>query len=305
LGQPVEQIEQALARGRQLLFAARAQRPRPSLDDKVLAGWNGMMLRAFALAANAFGRADYRLVAEQNAAFVLEHLRDDQGRLLRSWKDGRAGTTGGFLEDHALLADGLLALYEATFEPRWLHEARALADVMLGQFWDDEIGGFYDTAASHEALIVRPRETGDNATPSGNSAAADVLLKLALIFDQPHYRERALQVIGGMAQLMAQYPTGFGRYLAAAEFALAAPKEIALVGEPEHADTRALRDAIFRPFLPNKVVVLTRGGQQPAQIASPLLTGREQIGGAATAYVCQNYTCQRPVTTVEALQAQL
>ena len=305
LGQTPEQVEATLAHGRRVLFEARNKRPHPALDDKVLAGWNGMMLRAFAHAANALGRDDYRQIAEQNAAFLLENLVDSEGRLLRSWKDGQPGTIRGFLEDHALLADGLLALYEATFEPRWLHEARRLADVMLDTFWDDQIGGFYDTASDHEALIVRPRDTGDNATPSGNAAAADVLLRLALIFDEPRYREKALAVIGSMRQYMAQYPTGFGRYLAAAEFALGAPREIALLGEPDAAATRALRGAIFTPFLPNKVVVLAQPGEQPPAVASPLLEGREQIDGVATAYVCQNYACQRPVTTVEELTEQL
>ena len=298
------QVAELAARSRQTLFDARAGRPQPTRDDKVLTGWNGMMLRAFAHAAAALGRDDYREIARQNAAFVLENLRNTDGKLLRSWKDGRAGATAGFLEDYALLADGLLALYEATFEERWLLEARALADTMLASFWDDAVGGFYDTATNHEALIIRPRDTGDNATPSGNSAAAELLLKLAVIFDLPGYRERALTVLGGMTQLMAQYPTGFGRYLAAAEFALATPREIALVGVPDAADTQALREAIFTPFLPNKVVVLQRP-DAAAAIASPLLAGRTQLGGRATAYVCQNYACQLPVTDAEALRAQL
>ena len=299
-----QRVAELAAHGRQALFDARAQRPHPTRDDKILTGWNGMMLRAFAHAAAALGRDDYREIARQNAAFVLENLRDGDGMLLRSWKDGRAGATAGFLEDYALLADGLLALYEATFEERWLLAARTLANTILASFWDDTVSGFYDTATTHEMLIIRPRDTGDNATPSGNSAAAELLLKLAVIFDAPDYRERALTVLGGMTQLMAQYPTGFGRYLAAAEFALATPHEIALVGAPDAADTQALREAIFAPFLPNKVVVLQRP-DATATIASPLLEGRVQIDGHATAYVCQNYACQLPATDVEALRAQL
>ncbi|HEX9373606.1 MAG TPA: thioredoxin domain-containing protein, partial [Roseiflexaceae bacterium] len=319
-GQPVERVEQIVERSRQLLFAARARRPRPDLDDKVLVAWNGMALRAFAQAADALGRDDYREVARQNAEFLLRELRSKDGTLLRAWRrgpgardqgSGMAPTpdprppTPGFLEDHALLADGLLALYEATFEPRWLLSARALADSMLARFWDDAIGGFYDTAAGHEALVVRPRDTGDNATPAGNSAAADVLLRLAAIFDDATYRARAETVLGGMASLMARYPTGFGRYLAAAEFALAAPKEIALVGEPNAPDTLALREAIFRPFLPNKVVLLRRPDEDPPAIASPLLEGRAQIDGRATAYVCEHYVCQLPVADPAALAEQL
>ena len=303
-GQPVEKIEALVERSKQKLFAIRAQRPKPALDDKVLTAWNGMALHAFALAATALGREDYREIARQNAEFLLRELRRD-GRLLRAWKDGKAGTSQGYLEDHALLADGLLALYEATFEPRWLQETQALADTMLERFWSDEIGGFYDTASDHEQLIVRPRDTGDNATPSGNSAAADVLLRLAAIFDNHAYRERAMTVLRSMTQFMQQYPTGFGRYLAAAEFALSTPKEIALVGAPDAPDTRRLREAIFRPFLPNKVVVLRDPNEAQPAIDSPLLEGRAQIDGKATAYVCENYACQLPVTDAEGLRKQL
>jgi len=305
----------------------RARRPHPATDDKVLTAWNGMALRAFAQAAGALGRADYREIAGQNAEFLLRQMRAEDGTLLRSWcdrsenrdwrleiRDQEAAQSPisnlqspvpGFLEDHALLADGLLALYEATFEPRWLLEAKALADTMLARFWDDAIAGFYDTAADHQALVVRPRDTGDNATPSGNSAAAEVLLRLALIFDQAEYRARAEAVLGSLAPFMARYPTGFGRYLSAAEFALATPKEIALVGDPDAPDTQALRAAIFGPFRPNKVVLLRRPEEASPPIPSPLLEQRAQIGGVATAYVCENYACKLPVTDAEALAKQL
>ena len=299
-GMPVERVEQIAARGKQALFEAREARVKPARDEKVLTSWNGMALRAFAQAADAYGRDDYRTVARHNAEFLLRELRVQDGArgqaptLLRAWKDGRAGEVNGFLEDYALLADGLLALYEATFEPRWLLEARALADAMLARFWDDAIAGFYDTAADHESLIVRPRDTGDNATPSGNSAAADVLLRLALIFDNAEYRVRAETVLGGLAPFLARYPTGFGRYLAATEFALDTPKEIALVGDPGAADTQALREVVARPFLPNKVVLLRAPGEDPPAIPSPLLEQRTQIDGKATAYVCENYACKLP-----------
>jgi uncharacterized protein YyaL (SSP411 family) len=313
-GLSVEQVEAIVARGKQRLFAARERRPKPDCDDKVLAAWNGMALRAFAHAARALGRDDYRDIARQNAEFVLRELRRADGTLLRSWRDPESGadegaaasrpSIPGFLEDYAQLADGLLALYEATFEPRWLLEARALADALLARFWDDAIAGFYDTATDHQALVVRPRDTGDNATPSGHSVAADVLLRLSTIFDDATYRERALAVLNSMVPFMERYPTGFGRYLAAAEFAISTPKEIVLVGEPEAEDTRALIDVVFRPFLPNKVVLLRRPGEEPA-ISSPLLEGRVPIDGQATAYVCQHYVCKLPVTTPEALREQL
>jgi uncharacterized protein YyaL (SSP411 family) len=305
-GMPIEKIEGLIERGKRKLLAARAQRPKPATDDKVLTAWNGMALRAFAQAASALGRDDYREIARQNAEFIYTTMRADQDSpLMRSWRDGALGATRGFLEDYALLADGLLALYEATFEPRWLLTAKSLADDLLTDFWDDEIGGFYDTAADHQALIVRPRDTGDNATPSGNSAAAEVLLRLAVIFDNAEYRERAETVLGGLAPFMARYPTGFGRYLAAAEFALSTPKEIALVGQPDAPDTQALRETIFGPFRPNKVVVLRRPNEEPPAIPSPLLEQRTQIDGKATAYVCERYACKLPVTDAGALAQQL
>jgi hypothetical protein len=305
MGLPTEQVEQIAARGRRALFEARERRPKPARDDKILIAWNGMAIRAFATAAVALGREDYRAAARDAAEFVLGTMRAGDGWLHRSWKDGQLGGTRAFLEDHALLADGLLALYEATFEPRWLLEARALAERMLNAFWDDGIEGFFDTAAEHEQLIVRPRDTGDNATPSGNAVAADLLLRLAVIFDEPLYSERALTVLGGMTLFMERYPTGFGRYLAAAEFALAPVKEIALVGDPAAADTRELVDAVLQPFNPSKVVLLRRPDEEPPGIPSPLLAERGMLNGRATAYVCQNYACQLPVTEAAALREQL
>lgn len=302
-GMPLEHVEELVVRGKKLLFAYREKRIKPARDEKILTSWNGMALRAFAQAAVALNRDDYRAVARQNAIFLLSELRAD-GALLRTWKDGKAGTTPAFLEDYALLADGLLALYEATFEPEWLLEARAMTDEMLTRFWDDSISGFYDTASDHETLYVRPRNTDDNATPSGNSVAVDVLLRLAIIFDSATYREHAAVVLNNMAQLMERYPGSFGRYLAAAEFALSIPKEIALIGEPDEVEVQGFADTIFTPFLPYKVVLLRRPDGDTA-IPSPLLEQREQIDGKATAYVCQNYACQLPVTDVAALREQL
>ena len=303
-GQPLERVEQIAARGRQLLFERRTLRPKPARDEKILTAWNGMAIRAFASAATAFGREEYRDAARACAEFVDTTMQMG-GALRRSWKDGQLGATPAFLEDYALFADGLLALYEATFEPRWLLRARELADQILELFWDDEIQGLYDTASTHEQLVVRPRDTGDNATPSGNSVAADVLLRLAAIFDSEQYRTRALTVLNSLQPFLERYPTGFGRYLAAAEFALFPPKEVALVGDPASAATRALADATLRPFLPGKVVVLHDPADETPAIRSPLLEGRTAIGGAPTAYVCQQYVCQLPVTDVAGLQRQL
>jgi uncharacterized protein YyaL (SSP411 family) len=304
LGLSVAQIDQLVERSRARLLAARARRPPPATDDKILTSWNGMAIRAFAAAARALGRDDYRQVASDAATFVLRELRGPDGTLLRAWKSGVAGHTPGFLEDHALLADGLVALYEATFEERWLLEARRLAETIVERFWDAGVGGFYDTATQHETLVVRPRDTGDNATPSGSSVAADVLARLALIFGSDADRARAEQVLAGMAPLMQRYPSGFGRYLSVAEFLLGAPLEIVVVGDPDAADTSALLTTIFEAFLPNKVVVLRRP-RAPEPFSSPLLHNREQVGGQATVYVCRGYVCRLPVTSPESLRAEL
>jgi uncharacterized protein YyaL (SSP411 family) len=312
LGMSLEQIEALIARSKQKLFAARARRPAPALDDKILMSWNGMAIRAFANAARAFDRNDYRDAARNCATFLLKELRQSEAAgvvgnmplLLRSWRNGQAGTTPAFLEDYAILADGLLALYAATFEERWLLEARTLADTILARFWDSTIAGFYDTADTHETLIVRPRDTGDNATPCGNSVAADVLLRLATIFDLAVYRECAEQVLGSMVPFMERYPTGFGRYLCAAEFARSAPYEIVVVGNLEAPDTQALLRVLSQSFLPNNVIILRQPEIEPA-FQTPLLEGRVQINGQATAYVCRNYACRLPVTTPDGLRAEL
>ncbi len=298
----IERLGEALDRARPILFAAREERVHPGRDEKILTAWNGLMIRAFAEAAVALDREDYRATAARAADFVLRELRRD-GRLLRTYKDGRA-RLNGYLEDYAFLADGLLALYEATFDPRWLEEAQGLAETMIARFWDEEGGGFFDTSDDHEALIARPKSVFDNAIPSGNSVAVEVLQRLAVIYDNRDYAARAEQVLRGLREPMTRYPTAFGRLLAALDFALATPREVAIVGRPTAPDTAALLAVLRRRYRPHTVVALREPGaredQQPA-----LLRGRNLLDGQATAYVCERYACRQPVTTPDALAAQL
>ena len=285
------------------LLAKRDERVRPGLDDKILSAWNGLMLRALALAARATGRDDYREAAERNASFLLEKLKVE-GRLRRSYKDGRA-RLNGYLEDYACVADGLVALYEATFEARWLREASAMADAMNELFWDEERGAFYDTPADHERLVTRPRDVYDNASPSGTSVAAEVLLKLALLLDRADYRARAEAIFEDLSGGMAQIPGAFGRLLSALDFHLGRPYEVAIVGEPKAPDTEALVDAVYSAYLPNKVVAGRAENDAEAAEFIPLLADRPMRGGAATAYVCEGYACQTPTTDPEELKRQL
>ncbi|MBV9326320.1 MAG: thioredoxin domain-containing protein [Chloroflexi bacterium] len=295
LGVTEAAVFEAVERGRQVLFEARARRVRPARDEKVLAAWNGMMLRAMAEAGCVLERGDFLEAAARNAEFLLREMRDADARLRRTWKPGHAARLNAYLEDYANVADGLLALYEATFEPRWLTASLELADVMLAEFSDRENGGFFDTSTRHETLITRPKDIFDNATPSGNSVAADVLLRLAVLTDQHGYREAAESVLLVLRDAMARYPLGFARALNALDFYLGQPREVAIVGAAAADDTRALRRAVFEPFVPNKVVA---GAGAP----SPLLEGREPRNGRAAAYVCEHYVCQAPTSDPDALR---
>ena len=303
-GVGLEKLEEAIGRGKAGLLEARERRVHPARDDKVLAAWNGLMLRSFAEASSVFGRDDYRQAAVNCASFVLEQLRQN-GRLLRSYKDGRARLKG-YLEDYAFVADGLLTLYEATFDSRWLDEARSLADNMLDLFWDEGQSAFYDTGKDHETLVVRPRDLFDNATPCGSSAAAYALLRLAVLTGERDYETRAASALRSVQPYLARAPMGMGNWLCALDFYLSVPKEIAIVGDGSDPATRALLDVLYSRYLPNKVVA----GKDPGLAATdsnriPLLEGRDAIDGQPTAHVCQNYVCQLPVTEPDALATQL
>jgi uncharacterized protein YyaL (SSP411 family) len=261
------------------------------------------MLRAFALAAGVTGREEYREIAEKNASFLLERLVVD-GRLRRSYKDGQA-RFNGYLEDYACVADGLVALYETTFETRWLKEAASLADAILGLFWEQAEGTFYDTAADHEELVTRPRDVYDNATPSGNSVAVDVLLKLSILLDREGYRERAGVVLENLSGGMSQIPGAFGRLLSALDFYLSTPYEVAIIGERRSPGTKTLLETVYSSYLPNKVMAGRSANDEEATQLVPLLAERPMRGGEPTAYVCVNYACQSPTTEPTELARQL
>ena len=302
LGITEARLHEVIGRGRRVLFEAREKRVRPGRDEKVLTAWNGMMLRAYAEAAAALEREDYREIAVRNAEFVLAKLRTENGRLLRSYKDGQS-KFNAYLEDYACYAAGLLSLYEATFDLRWFTAARELMDVAIAQFADEEGGGFFDTSADHEALVTRPKDLYDNATPSGNSVAAETLLRLSELTGDAAYRQRAERLLRALAPSAGQHPTAFGHLLCAVDFALGPVKEIALVGPPDAA--RALARTVFARFLPNKVVAQKDASDRESERAIALLADRPLQGGKATAYVCQNFTCNLPVTDPAALEEQL
>jgi uncharacterized protein YyaL (SSP411 family) len=291
-----------IADARRRLFAAREPRVHPARDDKVLAAWNGLALRAFAEAGRALGRADFVAAAVRNAEFLTRDLRGD-GRLLRTWKAGRAKLKG-YLEDHAMVAAALIDVYEATFDRRWLDESRHLADEMLRLFWDEGVGGFYDTGSDHEALIVRPRNLFDNAVPSGSAVAIETLLRLRVLTGEASYESRALTALRAMADLMSRHPTAFGRFLCAHDFNLGPHVEVALVA-PRMEDATGLVEEVFGRYLPNRVVAGARAGDAAAAAGLPLLDGRSTVGEGPTAFVCRNYACELPATDRATLARQL
>ena len=299
-GLELAELEAKMADARQKLFAVRAQRIWPGLDDKVLTAWNGIMLAAFAEAGRVLQRPDYTETAVLNARFLQEKMWVN-GRLLRTWKAGSEAKYNGYLEDYAYLADGLLALYQNIFDERWFTWARELAEVMLTHFYDAQDGGFFDTSDDHETLIYRPKDVQDNATPSGNAMATGVLLRLSLYTGEGNYWDVAETAVSGLYGPMLQHPSAFAQWLCAASFILGEPQEVAIVGDHAEADADALLATTFTEYRPNLVVAM--GG--PNSTAVPLLQERKWLNDKATAYVCRRFVCQQPVNEPDALAEQL
>ena len=279
-----------IERARRLLFDAREGRVRPGLDDKVITEWNGLFLSALAEAAAATGRADWLADAVTNGEFLLESLRNPEGRWLRSWQAGRAGRHLAYAADHAALVDAFTRLAEATGEARWVAEARSAADAMLELFWDDEAGGLFTTGHDAERLITRAKDLIDNAVPSANGHGAVALLRLAALTGEERYRDRATDIIRLLAPTLAQHPTAFCRLLVAVDMAAAPMTEIAVTG-----DRPDLVRTVQSRYLPD--AVLAWGQPYP----SPLFEGRRD----GLAYVCRDYACQAPVADVPSLLGAL
>jgi hypothetical protein len=297
------------------LLAAREKRIRPGLDDKVLTGWNGLMLSAFAEAARAFegtepgdhtGKGDhkgapqqgkYSRAATRSADFLLSQLRPN-GKLCRTWRAGKTSPEV-FLEDFAALILGLLDLYETDFNNRWFAAAQELADEMIERF-ADPAGGFFDTPSDAETLLIRPKELQDNATPSGNALAVEALLRLSALTDRADYRTKAEDAFRLVAEAAIRYPTAFARWLGAADFALSTVKQVAVVGAPAQSQTKALLAEIRASWRPNLVAAASAIPLPPD--APPLLAERPMLGGKPTAYVCEGFVCKTPVTEAETLR---
>jgi hypothetical protein len=291
-----DQAKEKIDLGRQKLYAARAQREWPGLDDKILTAWNGLLLKAFAEAGRDLDRSDYLEAAQDIANFVHEHLRIESGRLFRSWKEGYGARFSAYLEDYAFLAEGLLSLYQSTFEDRWYDWANELIGLIVAHFHDQRNGGFYDTADDHEELIFRPKDVQDNAIPSGGASAASALLAISLLSGEAGLWDLASEAIEANSEFLNRYPTGFAHWLSAAELLLGQPLEVAIAGDRDSVETKRLLDVVYQNYRPNVVVAVGDGNSK-----IPLLSGRTPIDDLPAAYVCRRFVCKQPVTDPEEL----
>ena len=282
------------------LRAAREMRVRPSTDDKVLVSWNSLALRAFAQAARSLQRPDYLAAAQKNADFLLRAMHPS-GRLLRSWRNGKAHHNA-YLEDHAGLILALLDLYQTDPNLRWYQAALQFTEAMQTHFLDPQ-GGFFDTRTDHGDLLTRPKELQDNAVPSGNALAASALLHLATYDERSDWRAQAEGMLGAMQEPMLRYPTAFGFWLQALDFAIGPVRQIAVIGAPSDPATQALLAEIWGSYRPLTVVAASAaeaGSESPG-----LLKERRMIQEKPTAYVCLGFVCNMPVNTLEAFKQQL
>ena len=305
LGRPEDELRAELDEDRARLLAVRDRRVPPGKDTKVLTSWNGLMIAALAEGGRVLKDARYLEAARRAAAFVLDRMRAGDGRLLHTYKDGQA-KLNAYLDDYADLIDGLTRLYETTGEPRWMTSALELAGVMIAEFADAEHGGFFYTGKSHEALIARQRDFLDNATPSGNAMAATALLRLGALTGRDDLAEAGRKTLEAVQVVMEKAPMAAGQSLAALDFLLAAPRELAIIAGVDPDEYRAAIEAVYSRFLPHKVIAPATAEQASALTATvPLLADRPARDGRTTTYICERFACREPIVGVEALDAAL
>jgi uncharacterized protein YyaL (SSP411 family) len=302
LGLSLDIFRSRLAEIKRRLYEERSKRIWPGRDEKILTAWNGLMISAFAKAAAVFEEPRYLEAATRTASFLLGHMRTNDGRLFRTAGVGLPAKLNGYLEDYAFLTDALISLYEATFDHRWLHEALALAEVMLKQFADPNAPGFFFVAENHEKLIARTKDLHDGSTPSGNAVAVTALLRLAKLLDRRDFAAKAEETLRGYRSTMAEHPAAAGQMLIALDFHLGPATEVAVIGKSGDTETnRALR-AIRQAFRPNQVLAFhDSAGGNPNEII-PLLKDKPTVDGKVTVYVCENYSCRTPLVGADPVE---
>ncbi|MFZ5802385.1 MAG: thioredoxin domain-containing protein [Candidatus Omnitrophota bacterium] len=306
-GKKAEEGPRLMGEAKALLLQARNSRLRPSLDDKILTDWNGLMISSLALGASALDDAGYRHAAKRAADFVLKEMKTRDGRLFHRWRDGDAAVPG-FLSDYAFLALGLLDLYEATFEIRYFQEAVSVADKMIDLFWDEEGKGFFFASRDAEKAVQGAKEIYDSAVPSGNSVAAWVLARLARMTMNEGYETRARETFEAFSQAVSEMPSGHAMMLSAFDLELGPSREIVLAGRGDDLSLQAMAREIRRRYLPNKVLLFHSSAlpdSKTLEKLAPFTRVQTPVEGQVTAYVCENYMCKLPVTRLESLKQLL
>ncbi|MFP5213406.1 MAG: thioredoxin domain-containing protein [Acidobacteriota bacterium] len=301
-----QELADVLEDSRKKLFEARKGRIHPFKDDKILTSWNGLMIAALAKGYQALHDTAYLDAASRAVDFILSTLRDGSGRLFRRYRHGEVAHPA-FADDYAFLIWGLIELYEASFDVRYLEEALALQKRMADLFWDEPDGGFFYTPEDGEKLIVRDREAVDGAIPSSNSVAAANLLRLYRMTGNEVWQGKADQLLSAFAGMVREYPSSYTHFLASLDFALGPTREIVIAGDPTHGTTRRMVEAVQELFMPNRVVMLREPGEASERLAriASFTEPLRQSNGTPLAYVCENYACRRPVSEVEELKALL
>jgi hypothetical protein len=307
IGISENQLRRRLEDGRLMLFREREKRIHPFKDDKILTDWNGLMIAALAKAGKALDDEKYTAAAAKAADFILQNLTDDNGRLLKRYRKGKAGLNA-HLNDYAFMVWGLLELYEATFETKYLKNAIELNQQILSHFWDEQNGGLYMTADDAEKLLMRSKTIYDGAIPSGNSVAVFNLIRLGHLTGNTHFLTKAEQIIKSFSAEVAKYPAGHSQLMVALQFALNPNYEVVIVGEPLKKDTMTMLTALRKPYLPNKVVLFRPANHEAAAevtAIAPFTLPMAAKNGQTTAYVCQEFACKLPTTSVDQMLENL
>ena len=300
-------VEESMRYRRATLLELRAKRPRPHLDDKIITAWNGLMISAFARGAQVLGDNNYREAAVRAAEFVRDKLYDSKAHILRRSYRGGASSVGGFAEDYAFYIQGLLDLYEATFDVQWLRLAEQLQTTQDRLFWDEKGGGYFTSTGEDANILLRMKEDNDNAEPAASSIAALNLLRLAQMRDSKEMRKRASETIDAFAVTLNHYASAMPEMLVALDRSLTKSKQIIIAGKTEANDTRELLEETRRHYLPNAIVLLADGEEGQKYLAGKLeeMKAMQPVDGKATAYVCGNFSCKAPVTSVAELRKLL
>ena len=302
VGADLTELEEAMAEARGKLFVEREKRIRPGQDDKILASWNGLMISALAQTWQVLGDDRFLDAARASARFVLEQMRQEDGRLFATAREGKAHLNA-YLDDYAFMIQGLIDLYESDFDTRWLQEALALNSILKERFWDETNSGYFTTGKDHEQLIARLKGPHDGALPSGNGVQALNLLRLAELTGKEEFAGEAQETIQSVGELLNRYPQAFSQMLFAVDVLAVGPREIVIAGQPGSEAVEAMLREVRGTYLPQRVVALAHEGADAELI--PLLEGKTAEEDRARAFVCRNYVCDLPVEEVQALRAQL